>query len=165
MDDTSQINNLKIQIISAERAKDFAKDFIAEFHARFGVFPSVKFSISTGSYPRVLLSQLEALVNYLISKDDEVPEEVKTLKGKSKIRKLVLYRHCFYKIAYDMHYNLKAIGQQVGFDHSTVLYGRNNVVNLINIKDEQTIAVLHSIQEELKLTYGNKEDIQYNIEV
>jgi chromosomal replication initiation ATPase DnaA len=51
------------------------------------------------------------------------------LKTKSRVKKFVFSRYCYFWYLYEIKgYPLTKIGHLYGFDHATVLYGRNEII-------------------------------------
>lgn len=142
-----------------KEASEVVKTFIAEFHARFGIFPRVNYSFDPTKF-RMTLKELEDTVNSLIKKDESISVPGATLRIKKRQRELVIYRQCTFKLALDMGYGPSPISRHFGWDHSTVLYSGRNVKNLVSTKDKKLISILSKIENELQERFGTNGTIQ-----
>jgi chromosomal replication initiation ATPase DnaA len=145
---------------SAEAA-EFARNFIKEFQSKFGILPRVNYSFDVKQL-KISLSDLEEVINHLISKDPSIDIKGASIRTKTRLRELVMYRQCAFKIACEVGYGPSSIANYFGWDHATVIYACKTVRNLVASNDKKLTTTLTNIEDELEERFRVDGSIQPN---
>lgn len=139
-------------------AKEFTDQFLKEFAIRFGVTPSVYYSLRKKKN-NIPLQDIMSIADEILRIDPEY-QNGDSIKKRTNKRYIVIHRQCACKFAHDLGYGPSIIASCVGIDHATVIYSVKSVNNLLKTKDKTTRAICNDIYYELQKRYGFKGDVQ-----
>lgn len=142
-------------------ANEFVAKFLTDFHEKFGVLPHVSFDLGKDNYPYTI-KDVADVINHLISQDEELSAKVAgaTLKTQVRIREIVTYRQCFYKLGHDMNYGPNVLIKYTDQDHATAIHGHRKANELIASRDKYFRTKFTTIQHELKERIRTKAVLQ-----
>lgn len=140
------------------QVKEFINSFCQEFQVKFGITPSVYYSFQKSRY-KITLEQLIDVANDVLRHDPEYVEG-HTIQTKSRMRYLVLYRQCVFRLGFEAGYGSTIIGLSCNHSHATVIHGARIFQELLETKDKQTISILKCIEYELEKRYGFEGNVQ-----
>lgn len=123
--------------------KTEVEEFCVNFETRYGVRPSVTVPIGIMDRVRLPLKALERIANLRIFM------EGKDLRSKTRVTPVMLPRQIFYKLALDMGYGCTYIGSEVGFNHATVLHGRDEINRRLSIGDKEVTFMFNEMQKDI----------------
>lgn len=143
--------------------EEFIETFSLEFNQKFGIFPHVYYNLKTEPRP-YSIADVATVINEMIKEDEEVlakllPEKAH-MKTKSRLRILVTYRQCFYKIGHDMNYGPTLLIKYTDQDHATAIHGNKTANALISSRDKYFTTFLKNIENELKERFGTNTVLQ-----
>lgn len=150
------VNENRVMNSATEEVLRFSK----EFYLRFGVYPTVLYSLNKDKPRAVTLPELEEIVNNMMEKDIGPEYKVKT---KTRLRDVVSYRQLTFKILYDMGYTITAISKYFGFNHATILYSKSHADDFLQLNDSKFLNIYNSIIYEINQKNGIDDLIQSNI--
>ena len=82
------------------------------------------------------------------------------MESKTRISKLIGYRHAMFYYLHEMGYTLTFIGKYFGFNHATVLHGINKIKTFVDIGDNTTLEILLTLHDDFEKANGSVGDIQ-----
>jgi hypothetical protein len=104
----------------------------------------------------------DKVITFLLS-IDEVIEGVEKVAGmkfftedRKKTDELVTYRQFCYYILTTMGYGPSQIASRVGYNHATVIHGKNNIEDLLDVGSAKYMYMYIEIIDHLKQVYANK---------
>jgi len=144
----------------------YVKRFIAVFHKKFGVVPSVMYSLDEEeNIPLISLNDLEKTVDSLISKDVLLKDIVNiSVKSRSRKKRVMIFRQCTFKVATLMGYTYTAIGRHFEYDHSSIIYSCNTITGLLESGYSDILTIYTLIKDEIKEKFGDDGSLQSNTE-
>lgn len=137
-----------------ESIKQEINSFRDMIYNKYGIWLLIKLPKVSSEYPILMLEELEAIINDLITKDPWLGPGQK-LTGRSRKRRLVVYRQLFYSIGLHMGYTTTHVGSYLGYDHATVIYSARTAKNQIEVGDPLTLEILKTIEDEIQERHGD----------
>ena len=133
-----------------EKAEILIQEFQTLFINEIGVTPVVMYNLSSNNLPPLRLIEIETIIEGMYQSHFPELYTKKSLRSRCRISTVVMFRFLFFKIAREMYYPLKAIGQFMGYNHASVLHAVKAIDNLLETKDSKTIKYYNLVKYEIK---------------
>jgi len=146
--------------IPKEAHEDINK-FCVDFYMKYKMFPFISFKTVQGKRETLSMAYVEFVVNQLLQQATN--DLSLNVKLKRRYKPLIAYRHCMFKILYEMGYSLSTMGRYFKFNHASILHGKNEVLKYLDLKDDLVVRINSEITNELENQKSRNVDfIQYN---
>lgn len=137
-------------MVNDEKLKNQAKEdvskFCKNFYLTYGVYPTVLYTLSKTKIRTVSLVTIENIINDILQKTYDTDY---TIRSKTRLKHIIIYRHVMFKILYDMGYTYTVMSGYFKYNHSTILHGVKTITNYLKFNDEETIKVYNIIKNEI----------------
>lgn len=148
---------MKKETLQETEINAYISEFKIAFHEKFGMIPNVKYSFVK---PTALsLYRVEILANKLLKTMDPDDRCMYGVRTKQRYKKLVLVRHCMFKLTRDMGYSATYICKHFEFTHATILHSCRIVNDLVRTNDTELITVLKQLSDAIQEEYRNDGDV------
>lgn len=130
--------------------------FKETFYKKYGVFPIVLYSFSQTKIKTITLSDAEDVANKVIAK---MNSDLYTIRSKTRLRSVLIYKHCMLKMLYDMGYTYTGLSKFFGLNHATILHAVRNINNYLKSEDLITINAYNILKNSIDEKYPNEPNI------
>jgi len=140
-----------------KEATDDILAFSKKFYLKYGVYPTVIYTLNKHKTKTVSLPEMENIINNLLKNHYNSDYTVRT---RSRLRDIVIYRQIMFKMLYDMGYTLTVLSKFFNYNHATVLYSKDTVNDFLEINDARFSKIYNNILDEIKQKNGIVDPIQ-----
>jgi len=137
--------------------KEDIETFTTEFFGKYNITAKVLYNLNIDKLAALSVSEVENITNKWIRFE---VGEMYSVKSKTRISKLIGYRHAMFYYLHEMGYTLTFIGKYFGFNHATVLHGINKIKTFVDIGDNTTLEILLTLHDDFEKANGSVGDIQ-----
>lgn len=81
----------------------------------------------------------------------------KTILSKTRKKEVILYKHIFCKIAREMGFTFKYIGDFLNVDHSTIIHSVNKINDLLDVESKEHVRAYALYMEDVKIEIEKKQ--------
>jgi hypothetical protein len=128
-----------------DEAAVFTERFKYLFRIKFGTQPVVHYTLGLPFYGKVKLDELINICSEVMN--SKLPVKIEEgIRCKRRIREIVEYRQCFFKLARDLGYSWEVMGRSLGYDHATAIHSYKKIVDRLKNNDKYANIVMREIQ-------------------
>lgn len=147
----------KLQDKRLESAEVFVEQFKTDFQIMYGISPVVIYTLKPDVYFPIPLTDLEEICNSFIDFSGK-----RNIRDKTRRRHIVLIRQIFFYIGYKMRYTTIYLAKYLDFDHSTVVYSKKLISDLLDINNPEIVNKIKLIYDEVEKRIRTNSIIQPN---
>lgn len=148
-----------------DEAAVFTERFKYLFRIKFGTQPVVHYTLGLPFYGKIKLDELINICSEVMN--SRLPRKIEEgIKAKKRLREIVEYRQCYFKVARDLGYSWAVMGKAIGYDHSTAIHSHRRIIERLENGDKYANLVMRNVQnaiydyqlasEEVMETYENE---------
>jgi hypothetical protein len=128
-----------------DEAAVFTERFKYLFRIKFGTQPVVHYTLGLPFYGKIKLDELINICSEVMN--SKLPRKVEEgIKCKRRLREIVEYRQCYFKLARDLGYSWSVMGKSIGYNHATAIHSYKKIIDRLDNGDKYANLVMRNIQ-------------------